>query len=354
MIIVLQTYLNISCGITRTIQLLLKNSSSKLNMFVMTYGGDNTSVLSCRRVKSYNNFLSLHLSLFKTLLACKNDQIIIHSFHRSFDFSAFILKIIFPRIKTLTSVQSKVFGKRIFSYKSDLIITCSHAIKNHLVDYFQISSSRVKVIYNFIDPKHIENCLNENDEIKIENGTNKLIIGFIGRFDIKEKGIDVLLNAFKHIYSQDNNLSLIFVGSGKDEDLINRYKFVHTLPITIIPEQTNVYKYYNLIDFLVLPSRREPFGIVIIEAGYMKKLVIASKVDGIPEIIEDGVNGLLFENENHLQLAEKILFLKNNKEVAQRLADENYKKVTSSFLAEHKVPEYQREYLSLVQNKYRD
>ena len=56
------------------------------------------------------------------------------------------------------------------------------------------------------------------------------------------------------------------------------------------------------MDLMVFPSIREPLGNVIIESGFCKKAVIASNIDGIPDIIDDGLNGLLLTPKNDLSL----------------------------------------------------
>lgn len=348
MIIILQTYLNISCGITRIIELLLKNSTYSSEIIVLTYGGDNTNLLSDKRVQTYGNAFKLYLGLIKLLFSNRRSKVVVHSFHRSFDFFSFLLKKNFPRISTITSAQSNVRGKKIFSYKADLIIACSNTTKNHLINYFGTNSDKISVIYNFIDPQLIENSLDTKETIKIEGMKGRLIIGFIGRFDKEEKGIDILLKSFVKIFERNNDVALFFIGSGKDENILSKYKKKYELPIHIVNSQSNVYKYLNEIDILVLPSRIEPFGIVIIEAGYMKKPVIASNVDGIPEIIDDGINGLLFTPEDHVELSNKIISLINDKDKAKKLAERLHQKVINNFTAEKIIPQYDDLYKSVL------
>lgn len=351
MIIILQTYLNISCGITRIIELLLKNSTYSSEMIVLTYGGDNTKLLSSKGIQSYDNAFRLYLGLIKLLFSSKRNKVVVHSFHRSFDFFSFLLKKIFSRISTITSAQSKVWGKKIFSYKADLIIACSNAIKSHLINYFGTNQDKISVIYNFIDPQLIENSLDTKETIKIEGTKGRLIIGFVGRFDKEEKGIDILLKSFIKIFERNNDAALFFIGSGKDENIISKYKNTYDLPIYKVQAQDNVYTYLNKIDILVLPSRVEPFGIVIIEAGYMKKPVIASNVDGIPEIIDDGINGLLFTPEDHVDLSNKIISLINDKDKAKILGEKLHQKVINNFTADVIVPQYEKLYSSILGKK---
>jgi len=348
MIIILQTYLNISCGITRTIELLMKNSTYSSKMIVLTYGGDNTKLLSNRRVQTYDTAFRLYLVVIKLLFSNKRNKVVVHSFHRSFDFLSFLLRKIFSRISAITSAQSRVRGKKIFSIKADLIIACSNAIKDHLINYFGTNRDKIRVIYNFIDPQLIEYSLDIKETIKIESTKGKLIIGFFGRFDKEEKGIDILLKSFIKIFEKNNDVVLLFIGNGKDENIISKYKNKYELPIHIVHSQNNVYKYLNEIDILVLPSRVEPFGIVLIEAGYMKKPVIASNVDGIPEIIDDGINGLLFTPEDPVDLSNKIITLINDKDKAKILGERLHQKVINNFTAEKIIPQYDDLYKSVL------
>ena len=73
-------------------------------------------------------------------------------------------------------------------------------------------------------------------------------------------------------------------------------------------------------DLIILPTYEETFGLVVAEAMIMGVPVIGSDAGGVPEIIEDGKNGLMFETKNSNSLAEKILIFINNKELRRNLA----------------------------------
>ena len=129
---------------------------------------------------------------------------IIHSHHRYFDLIAFIITKFVP-VKTITSVQSKVYGRKIFSYKADYLVACSNSIKDHLINYFRINPDRITVIHNFIDPTDAV-IKTEKSVLRRELGLvdQSVIIGFIGRFSLSEKGVDVLLQSLRRL-SFDNN-----------------------------------------------------------------------------------------------------------------------------------------------------
>ncbi len=106
----------------------------------------------------------------------------------------------FLKIETITSVHSKVKGIKLFSYKADRLIACSGTIKKHLIKYFGIEEKRIKVIFNSVDFKSIS-ISQELKQLKMSIGIefDKFVIGFIGRIDFAEKGVDVLLNAFNDL-----------------------------------------------------------------------------------------------------------------------------------------------------------
>jgi len=97
--------------------------------------------------------------------------------------------------------------------------------------------------------------------------------------------------------------------------------------IIYLTPSSKYYHYYELADVVILPSRKDPFPLVMLETGIMKKPFIGSRTGGIAEFIDDGVNGFLFEPGNADDLADKIRYVINNPEKAKSAAEELHKKV---------------------------
>lgn len=87
------------------------------------------------------------------------------------------------------------------------------------------------------------------------------------------------------------------------------------------------WKLYGLSDLFVLPSIHEALGLVILEAMSIGLPVIASNVGGIPEVVKEGYNGLLFEPSNWKDLADKITLLLNDDEMRERIGKNAKKSV---------------------------
>lgn len=349
----LQTNLNLSCGVTRTISEIIKNISPEFEQHLISLGGNGIE-----RFHEFNfnpiilNNNSSFISSIKTLgfilNYCKGNKIdVIHSHHRYFDFLSFFISK-FIKVKTITSVHSKVSDKKNLSYKSDVLIACSNSIKSYLVNYFEIEEKRIKVIYNMVNQNEVKITESKNTLIdKYLIPQPKFIIGFIGRFDFMEKGVDILLHSFKQFQNKDYKIHLVLLGNGIDKKNIEEFVAENNLFVTVIDEKLNVFDFIQLFDVLILPSRIEPFGLSIIEAALMKKVVIASDIDGISEIIEHEKNGLLFQSENVDDLTQQIIKVYKDNTLASSLSANLYNKVLENYTADKIIPQYEKTYLDL-------
>lgn len=129
------------------------------------------------------------------------------------------------------------------------------------------------------------------------------IIGTVAELH-KNKGVDLLLDAMPHV----PNTTLLVIGEGEErpalEQQIKRLGLtsrVHLLGF--IPDAASLLKAF---DIFVLPSRTEALGYVLLEAGFAEVPVVASTVGGIPEIIEDGLTGVLVPAYDAQALAEAL------------------------------------------------
>lgn len=144
----------------------------------------------------------------------------------------------------------------------------------------------------------------------------------MGRF-VHKKGFDILIKAFKKVADKKPDIDLIIAGTGEEwKKCANLVEELDLKECVILPgfvEREEVIKLYQSCEFFILPSRREPFGITNLEAMAAGKAVIAAEVDGVPEIIRNGENGILFKPENINELAEKILWLSENNEIKENM-----------------------------------
>ncbi len=98
--------------------------------------------------------------------------------------------------------------------------------------------------------------------------------------------------------------------------------------------------FFEACSLFVLPSRAEPFGVVLLEAAYHKKGIVCTRVGGVPEIITNGVNGVLVEPDDPAAMAAQIVALLRNPELAERLGLQAYATLMTRFLWKDRIHDY--------------
>ena len=143
----------------------------------------------------------------------------------------------------------------------------------------------------------------------------------IGRM-VHQKAFDILLRAFTQI----THLQLDLLIAGDGPELLNLQNLAKELGIADRAhflgrvDRTAVVSLFKACHFFVLPSRMEPFGIVNLEAMAAGKAVLATRVGGVPEIIADGVNGMLVPPDDVDALAAAMVRLAEDGEFRNRIA----------------------------------
>lgn len=126
------------------------------------------------------------------------------------------------------------------------------------------------------------------------------------------KGVDVLIPAFKKVHDIDTNAKLVIVGEGNLSDgykaLASKLGISSSVIFAGKVEQSELPSYYAASDYVVLPSKdsSEGFGLALLEAMATGKAVIGSRVGGIPEVIIDGLTGILVGPNNVDELAKAM------------------------------------------------
>lgn len=144
------------------------------------------------------------------------------------------------------------------------------------------------------------------------------VVGYVGRL-VKDKGIDDLINAWNILIKERSNGKLLLVGPIEEKDPISDYSKdqIKSNP-TIIFEDfvTDASPYFALMDIFILPTYREGFPTVSLEASSMGLPVIITKATGCTEAIIENQTGLFTSNEPN-DIAAKILFYLENGKIAK-------------------------------------
>jgi glycosyltransferase involved in cell wall biosynthesis len=205
--------------------------------------------------------------------------------------------------------------------KMDRLIAVSRAIEHKLVDE-QRTTVPVSLIYNGVDLDRYDNqeaCCTLPEEYGMEPGSQ--IVGVVARLE-PEKGHPTLLEAWPQVLRVVPDAYLLIVGEGSRRDALEaqarELRIAHRVVFT--GRRDDVPAVTAALDVAVLPSYREAQGLTILEAMALSRPVVASNVGGIPEMVQDGVTGLLVPPHDADALAAAITRLLLDHPLADTLA----------------------------------
>lgn len=194
------------------------------------------------------------------------------------------------------------------SYKS---IFVSNKLKKDALKYSDLGENYV-VIPNGVDEKDI--LVEKNDQIR-EEFKNKRYILTAGNL-IQTKGINYAIEAFARIHKQYEDLVLVIIGQGQErenlEELARNKGIEHKVIFKGKLPHKELMQYMKECYFFILPSYKEGFGVVYIEAMAQGKVVIGCKGQGIEDVIENMVDGVLVNPKDVDDLAVKMEYVINN------------------------------------------
>ncbi len=218
---------------------------------------------------------------------------------------------------------------------ADVITVPSNSLASRVARLAPETTDRIKCVYNGISNKKFAVDTQIADPLPTELSDADYVI-HVGSFE-PVKGQDVLLHAFKKVLLKHPHLKLLMVGrSGTYLAEIDRIcKDQGISGAVFIKTDVAADQIPHLMDrslFLVLPSRSEGgIPLVLLEAGALKKAVIASDVGGIPELITQGQNGLLVPPDNPQALAQAMLTLLDNPQLMLEMGNNLYYAVSGSY-----------------------
>lgn len=192
--------------------------------------------------------------------------------------------------------KQKLFAlaERVLSHTTDFII---HISKHEytMAMHYGLPAGKSGVVYNGVS------ATSALSDAPIVTEPDTIHLLYVGRFD-RQKGFDLLLEVFSE--NKFSNVRLYLVGDTVLEEV--EYVFPeNTIKIGWV-DNSEIDRYMQACDAVIIPSRWEGFGIVAIEALRNKKPVIASDRGALPEIIRHGMNGYIFDFDNKQELADII------------------------------------------------
>lgn len=230
----------------------------------------------------------------------------------------------------------------------DRILAVSLDLRSHLIKRF--GAEKVTCIQNAIDIEQV--CVTRDaKELKkeLDLDENQFLIGTMGRL-MPVKGLEFFLKAADIIRRQKPNVKFIIAGDGPLKGTLEAQAHEYGLDkdVLFLGHRDDGYDILGLMDLFVLPSMSEGIPMVLLEALALARPVIASRVGGIPEVIEDGVSGLLVTPGREDELAQSCVALMDNYNFAQQLGVAGRKRIEERFSARVMAEKVAEVYRTLV------
>ena len=234
------------------------------------------------------------------------------------------------------------------TYEAWRVICCSQYMKNEVRGHFSVPSDKVEVINNGVK----EENFSSNPPASFRDNyarPEEQIVYFIGRL-VREKGVHVLINAAQEVLARNYNVKFIISGEGPAqmwlEDQATSLGIQDKVLFTGYADKQLRNNLYQIADVAAFPSLYEPFGIVALEAMVTKTPVVISDVGGFSEIVDHNVNGLKVYPGDSASLANNLLRILSDHNLAANLIANSYQEVKTKYnwktIAKKTIDVYQK------------
>ncbi|KMQ52620.1 glycosyl transferase family 1 [Chitinispirillum alkaliphilum] len=233
---------------------------------------------------------------------------------------------------TAPSKVARVRDRFIQPFTSMVINRCDSFVVTSKFIKSEWEKSCAPNLFKIVYPPFNLRKIRDTERNGAKRGAYSKRIGFIGRLS-DEKSIDILLEAMSIVGEYEPEAKLTVVGTGPLEESLKRYaeKIGVDKRVNFAGYRSNVFEALKEIDIFVLSSRTEGCPIVILEAMAAGVPVVATRVGGNPELVEDGRTGFLVPHSDPAAMAEAILKLTADSGKASRMGKEGRKVAFTKF-----------------------
>ena len=232
--------------------------------------------------------------------------------------------------------------------KIDRIIAISKQVRKILIED-KIPEEKIKVIYSGINYKNFEGLNGKYLYKELRLNHRRKLVGTVGSLT-PDKGHKYFLNACAEVKKNFPSIQFLIIGEGKlKKSLIHLSRKLNLEDSVIFTGFRNdVPQLLSLLDVFVLPSQTEGLGTSFLEAMASGLPIVATKTGGIPEVVKEGINGILVPLNSVSSLANGILRLLKDEKLAKEYGKAGERIVKETFDIDHTINQTERVYAELI------
>lgn len=233
----------------------------------------------------------------------------------------------------------------------DLMICITDKLKKDVLERTALSTSKVVRLY--YGAQTATNNLNRLADFRKKFPSTKLKVGMFSRLE-KSKGQWRLLKVLAKLHEQGLDFQIYFFGHFMGQDGYQEFlqKLIHENhlegSVYWCGFQDNPTELMSYFDVIVLPSDQETFGLVLIEAMAAGVSVVGSRSGGVPEIIDEGVNGFTFEPESIDEFAQKMKLILGSSSLRDSFVKKGREKQMALFNKKNHYEELEKFFLGVI------
>ncbi len=281
------------------------------------------------------SYLSFNYSFLRLI---KENRIDIIHFNLYKNIEKFLPALIISRIPFIVHIRMHNWidnYRKIIIARAQKVICVSGAVKNIICEkrrsdlLTKIKEEKVAVVYNGrnieeFDVTYDLSALRQSLNVKDSNR----IVGFLGAISFR-KSVDLFIKMASIIAKENQEVRFLIIGDIYSNKDLEYKKYVKDLVLKLdIADKciftgfrNDIPQLLKLLDILVLPSKREALGGVLIEGMAAGIPVVASNCDGVSEVLGDNEAGILLNSQSSLDFADAVIWLLENKNIAQTMKD---------------------------------
>lgn len=208
--------------------------------------------------------------------------------------------------RTFPDKRHRLWVQQLFSRYTTAVFAVSEQLKRDLVREVGLSASRIEVLYNGVDFSRCASIDRESVRRHLNVGAGDIVIGSVGRL-VPVKNYPLLLRAIRGL-AANAVIIVVLVGDGPERTALMTMAQELGLGerVCFLGHRDDVFELLAAMDVFVLPSVSEGMSNTLLEAMAAGVPVIASDVGGNPEIVRDGLDGLLFPTADEAALRERL------------------------------------------------
>lgn len=233
--------------------------------------------------------------------------------------------------------------------KADYLCSTSHVMAQEMYSHIELGK-KINVIPFGVDVSQFAPSAQGKASEKVVFGVAKYLQPVYG--------LDILLRAFAQLNSFEPGRALLRI-AGDGPELLRLQALAARLNITDQVEwlgampNSEIARFYQNLDVVVVPSRQESFGVTAVEGSACGRPIIASRVGGLPEVVLDGETGIMVEPENVEKLMEAMKLMMDHPEERSRMGQAGREFVLRNYDWEENVTQMEEVYRTVLRERSR-